>query len=467
MKLPRLVIAGTKSGVGKSSIATGIMQALAEQGFKVQGFKVGPDYIDPGFHSLACGRPSRNLDLFLLGEEKVREIFVSHARKADISIIEGVMGLFDGSQDAGNPASTAALAKALHAPVILVVDCRSMAQSIAPLVRGFMEYDEQVKIAGVILNQVGSSNHERILKDALQVLSIPVVGVLPQGSLPALPKDGTGLSPQTTTWREKEQVKELGEFISRQFDLQLLCKLAETAPPVSLVKATIFPDDLNNLFAGIRIGYALDEAFCFYYQDTLDYLGHLGVELVPFSPLNHQKLPERLAGLVLGGGFLEAYLEALSANYLLRGEICTLALEGKPIYAEGAGFEYLTQEFIDAHGQKFPLTGLIPGKAMREQKLTALGYYTGQIRVNSILGTKGIPVKGHQHRRTVMEGIPQDMRAMEVKKRGVLPHLLGYCRGAIFASHLYQHWLGQPELAVNFVKACAGTLTHQIVQGLF
>lgn len=459
MKLPRLVIAGVKSGVGKSSIATGIMQTLADQGYQVQGFKVGPDYIDPGFHSLACGRPSRNLDLFLLGEEKVRELFISHAGKADISIIEGVMGLFDGSQDAGNPASTAAVSKALQAPVLLVVDCRSMAQSIAPLVKGFMEYDEEVKIAGVILNQVGSPNHERILKDALGGLSVPIVGVLPQGVLPPMPEDGSGLSPQSSTSREKVQVKKIGEFISKKFDLRLLCKLAELAPPLPLAEASIFPDDAGSLFRGIRIGYALDEAFCFYYQDTLDYLGKLGVELVPFSPLHDQKLPEGLDGLVLGGGFLEAHLQALSANHLLKEEIRTLALEGKPIYAEGAGFEYLTQEFIDTHGQKFPLAGIIPGHVRREQKLTALGYYTGQSIAGSILGAKGISLRGHQHRRTAVEGIPHAQRAMEVKKRGVPPHFLGYCRGSIFAGHLYQHWLGQPELAVNFVKACAGALT--------
>lgn len=456
MKLPRLVIAGVKSGVGKSTIATGIMQALADQGFKVQGFKVGPDYIDPGFHRLACGRPSRNLDLYLLGEETGRKVFVTHARKVDISIIEGVMGLFDGSQDANNPASTAAVAKALKAPVILVVDCRSMAQSVAPLVKGFVEYDEQVQIAGVILNQVGSSNHERILKDALQALSVPVVGVLPQGSLPAMPEDGSGLSPQSSTWRAKEQVKKLGDFISRQFDLQLLCKLADLAPPVSMVNSDLFPEDSANLFAGVRIGYALDEAFCFYYQDTLDYLVHLGVEPVPFSPLRDQQLPEGLAGLMLGGGFLEAHLEALGANYLLREEIRTFGMQGKPIYAEGAGFEYLTEGFNAPQGQKVSLAGLIPGQTKREQKLTALGYYTGRSLVDGILGAGGTPLKGHQHRRTVVEGIPRDRRAVEAKKRGGVPQFLGYCRGPIFASHLYQHWLGQPELAVNFVRACAG-----------
>ena len=289
------------------------MQVLTQLGYSVQGFKVGPDYIDPSYHTYATGRPSRNLDTYLLGKQGIKEIYLRQSGATDIAIIEGVMGLFDGKDGRGEMGSTAEVAKTLQAPVILVVDCRSMARSAAAVVKGFAQFDPQLNLKGVILNQIGSDNHEDLLRDAMADLGIPVVGAIRKGSLPSLTSRHLGLVPEKEKGVDQEAFRLLTETLKESIDFELLLNISSEAGKLDLegFSPHIFVEETKNSFPGLRIGYAWMKPFLLLSR-FLEYLEHLGAVLIPFSPLYDQKLPEDLDGLIIGVAFLNCMLKSLA-----------------------------------------------------------------------------------------------------------------------------------------------------------
>ncbi len=446
--IPRLIIAGTHSGVGKTTITTGIMAALTARGLKVQGFKTGPDYIDPGYHTLVTGRPSRNLDAFMLPPGVLVRTFVQAAATADIAIIEGVMGLFDGG--AGGVGSTANLAKQLKAPVILVVDIRSMADSAAALVYGFVHYDQAVYIAGVILNHAGSERHYRMVKDTIESkVGIPVIGCLSNQETLALPERHLGLVPvEENGDRHWQEV--LAEGMERSVDLTRVRRIAEKATPLQAG-----PLRSEKQAYCVKIGIARDEAFSFYYQDSRDTLAAQGAEPVYFSPLRQTAIPD-VDGLIFGGGFPEMFLAELSANEPMQDSIRRAHRSGMPIYAECGGLMYLCREVADFAGRKHALTGLVPAVCQMQKKRVMVGYVEAEALQDNVLCTRGGVIKGHEFHFSTMQADNAAFNwAFSFKRhRDGSTYPGGYCQGKLLASYLHCHFSGKPAIARHFVAKC-------------
>ncbi|HET7479265.1 MAG TPA: cobyrinate a,c-diamide synthase, partial [Rubrobacteraceae bacterium] len=352
--LPRVVVAGTHSGVGKTTVASGLMAALSEKGYGIAPFKVGPDFIDPSYHTLAAGRPGRNLDAFLSGPELIGPLFAHGAQGADVAVIEGVMGLYDGKSGGGELASTAHVAKLLDAPVVLVVDARAMARSAAAMVHGYATFDPDVRVSGVILNRVGSATHEKMLRDALEPLGIPVLGVLRRDAAIHTPDRHLGLVPVAERREEaRRSLDALGAVISRSCDLEAILRLARSAGPLE-ADAWSPESPEEHRTEGVRIGVATGPSFSFLYRENLELLEGAGAEVITFDPTADEDLPDGTDALYLGGGFPETYAEALSANEPMREIVRRFASEGRPIVAECGGLLYLARE-LDGH----PMCGVL------------------------------------------------------------------------------------------------------------
>ncbi|MFZ5943606.1 MAG: cobyrinate a,c-diamide synthase [Bacillota bacterium] len=452
MKLPRLVIAGTHSGVGKTTITSGLMQFLVKKGIRVQGFKVGPDYIDPSYHTLATNRNSRNLDSWMFSEEAVLELVNRTSSNSDLVIIEGVMGLFDGFGGNSDLGSTAHIAKITKSPVILVVDTRSMARSIAALIQGYMSYDADVNIAGVILNKVASERHLQILQEAIKPLNIPVVGHIFRDTDLGMPERHLGLVPAIEKDDLKEHLLRTGQKLENYVEINVLLNISRSAVALPQSKASIFSSQERGLFDKLPIGYAYDQAFNFYYWDNLDYLQHLGAELIPFSPLKDQSIPKDVCGLIIGGGFPELFLERLSNNREFIHSLRQAYNLGIPIYAECGGFMYLTQEISDFFDNTFKMVGLIPGKCKMTKKLAGMGYREGIIKNHSLLGEAGTYIKGHEFHYSRFE--PEEESPEKVAFQYKNGNCEGYCDNYLLASYLHLHFASNPSLAQNFLKVC-------------
>lgn len=447
--IPRIMIAGTHSGVGKTTIATGLMAALAKRGLQVQGFKTGPDYIDPGYHTLVTGRPARNLDAYMLPPDTLERLFVTAAAKADIAVIEGVMGLFDGG--AGGVGSTANLAKQLKTPVILIVDIRSMADSAAAVVYGFVNFDAGVRIAGVILNRAGSERHYRMVKEAIEhKVGIPVIGCFHKDEKLVLPERHLGLLPVQENG-SIDRLTILAEKVAEMLDLDRIMQVAEDAGVL-----TAIPSYPQKRSCRVRIGIAKDEAFTFYYQDGLETLEALGAELVFFSPLRDSNLPEGVDGLVFGGGFPEMFVKELAANVSLQEAIQRAHAAGMPIYAECGGLMYLCRELIDFAGKAYPLTGLVPAACRMQKKLVTVGYVEAEACQDTVLCPRKGQIKGHEFHFSIMVPDSEPFNwAFTVKRhRDGRSYPGGYCRGNLLASYLHCHFAGSPETALYFVEKC-------------
>jgi len=445
LPIPRIVLAGTHSGVGKTTIASGLMLAYKNRGLRVQGYKVGPDYIDPGYHQLATGIPSRNLDLKLTPREVLRELFTRSATKADLAVIEGVMGLYDGSGST-TEGSTADVAKTISAPVILVVDAKAMAASCAAMVKGFAAMDPKLNLAGVILNRVGSDTHAELLREAIKnYTGLPVLGTVGASPL-TLPERHLGLLP---TWenREAKAIVEAAAGMVKELDLEEILRIAYNAPAI-IQNTSFFPREPVHR---VPIGLALDQAFNFYYQDGLEYLEALGAELVPFSPLSSTCLPKGIGGLIVGGGFPEMFPQELSDNRPLLTEIKKAYSAGLPIYAECGGYMYLAEELMDLDGKCFPMVGLFPGKATMQPRLSGLGYRQGITLRDSPLGPAGTLLCGHEFHYSTMTPSPQPF--LKLKGRGK-ETFDGYASSTIAASYLHTHWAGIDKPARSFLRAC-------------
>ena len=452
-RIPRIVIAATQSGSGKTTIVTGLLAALKEKGLKVQSYKVGPDYIDPGYHEIASGRPGHNLDTWLVTEEKLAEIFARTVDDADIAIIEGVMGLYDGGKN--GISSTASVAKLLDAPVLLVINAKSMGESAAALALGFKQYDPTVNIAGVILNRLGSPTHRQMIEEALERLDIPVFGAVGRNDKMNMPERHLGLLPVQENNSEAEVVAEIGRTVGASVDIEKIIGLAESAPEIELPARNTLPEKRR-----VRIAVARDDAFTFYYPESIYQLEISGAEIIPFSPLHDREMPEA-DGLILGGGFPEMFASELYGNESMRASIGEAAKSGMPIYAECGGFMYLMKEMVDFDGNHFPMTGIIPGSVTMNKKLQTVGYVAATMEKDTVLGRKGTVLHGHEFHFS-SECAPENINPEEYPRaftfqrmRKIPPYLAGYAKDNILGSYLHLHFAGSPEAARSFVDKCA------------
>jgi cobyrinic acid a,c-diamide synthase len=455
--IPRLVIAAAGSGQGKTSIATGLLAAFAQRGVTVSGHKVGPDYIDPGYHALAAGRPGRNLDPWLVGEQRIRPLFIAGATTpthAELAVIEGVMGLFDGAVGHGSFASTAHVATLLSAPVVLVVDATAVSRSVAALVHGFSTFDPAVRIGGVILNRVGSDRHEQILRDALAEVGTPVLGVLRRQENLATPSRHLGLVPAAERSAEATAtVAALGAAVAAGVDLDAVARLASSAPPLPEEAPSAAPAPAGDGPAPV-LAVAAGPAFTFGYAETTELLRLAGAEVVTVDPIRDEHLPAGTSGLIIGGGFPEVYAASLSDNESLRNEVRALAEAGGPIVAECAGLLYLGRSLDGA-----PMAGVLDVRASMAPRLT-LGYREAVALADSVIATAGTRVRGHEFHRTVCDpasgASSPDATSPDASAawqwRGGEPE--GFVRGSVHASYLHLHWAGVPSAAPRFVAAC-------------
>ena len=449
--IPRLVIAAPASGCGKSTVAMGLMAALAATQ-RVQGFKVGPDYIDPGYHTAASGRISRNLDSWLMSPAGVQAVFARAVAGADIAVIEGVMGLFDGYDTRSESGSTAEVAKLLRAPVILVLDVGSMARSAAAMACGYRDYDPALNVAGVICNNVAGEQHARWVREAIEDAGLPVLGCLARTEDLRIPERHLGLEMAVERRAALPGfLQRLAGAISRSVDLPQLRRIAGSAPPLAVDAPT--PAAASG--RPVRIAVARDEAFCFYYEDNLDLLRAAGAEIVPFSPLADPDLPADCAGLYLGGGYPELYGPRLAANESLRRAIRQAHQAEMPIYAECGGLIYLTESITDLAGKSWPMAGVLPGEAHLRAQLV-MGYRLVTARRDSLLLRQGEQVRGHEFHHSDWVGRPAGLpHAYDIRSRQDGPVSgAGYAGNGLLASYVHLHFGAQPELAPRLAAAC-------------
>ena len=446
-EIPRLVIAGTASNVGKTTVVVGLARALRARGLDVAVFKCGPDYLDPTYHARATGKLGHNLDGWMMGRDAVLATFSRGARGADVALIEGVMGLFDGASPTGESGSAAEIAKWLAAPVLLVVDASGMARSLAAAARGFAAFDPALRVAGVICNRVGGRGHLDLLREALD--EPPVVGGLPDERAFAFPERHLGLVAADDRSVAETLFAHWGTRVAEWCDLEAILDLAGTAPPLAQTRGSPQAPARR-----CRIGVAFDDAFHFYYEDNLRRLEELGAELVRFSPIHDDALP-RVDGVLIGGGYPELHAEALSRNRPMRDAVGAFARSHGPVYAECGGLMYLSSEIRTLDGALHEMVGLIPGRVVMRDRLQALGYVEVETLEPSVLGSVGLAFRGHEFRHSELEPPADVDRLYSVRRRhGGAVFREGYRRGSVLASYVHAHWASNPLAAEGFVESC-------------
>jgi cobyrinic acid a,c-diamide synthase len=438
---PRIVVAGTHSGVGKTTIATGLMAALRRRGMRVAPAKVGPDFIDPGYHALATGRAARNLDAWICGEDRIPSLAAKAARGADVLVVEGVMGLFDGAAEPGNPASTAHIARLLDAPVVLVVDASAMSGSVAALVHGFATFDPSVRISGIVLNRVGSPGHEAMLRDALAPVGVPVFGALARADELAWRDRHLGLVP-VVEQRDAVQasVDRLAVELAASCDLDAILgsagaasRLAPGEPPTARPTAAA------------RVAVAGGPAFSFTYPDNLELLEQAGAELVPFDPRNDPALPTGVDAVYAGGGFPEVFVEELAANRPLLADARARIADGLVVWAECGGLLWLSRS-LDGHA----LCGALAAEGRMSDRLT-LGYRTARVACDAPVAPAGAELRGHEFHYSVLDP-PGDALSMSGRHGATRA---GYASPRLLASYLHLHLAADPRMAERFVATAA------------
>jgi cobyrinic acid a,c-diamide synthase len=436
----RVVIAAPGSGHGKTTIAAGVMAALRARGMKVSGHKVGPDFIDPSYHALATGRPARNLDPFLQGEERLVPLLLHGSAGADIAVIEGVMGLFDGALGTEGYASTAHVARLLDAPVVLVVDASAASRSVAAVVLGFANYDPRVRLAGVILNKLGSQRHEDEIVTALEATGVPLLGALRRSDDIHAPSRHLGLVPVAERDADAQRIlPKLAAWIADGVDLDGIVRVARKA---STLSGRAWEPEFTHDGPRAVIAAAAGQAFTFRYTETVELLAAAGVDVVDVDPLRERALPEGCAGLYFGGGFPEVHAAELSANSELRGEVAAAVSRGMPVVAECAGLLYLCRE-LDG----LPMVGAVNASA-RMTKRGKLGYRKAVSLSDNVLAVNGQRVTGHEFHRTEIVPRQGDSPAWGWDR---VPE--GFASASLHASYLHVHWAGYPELARRFAAA--------------
>jgi cobyrinic acid a,c-diamide synthase len=459
----RIVVAGTASGTGKTTIATGLMATFAAQGLRVQGFKVGPDYIDPTYHRAATGRPSYNLDTWLAGPIMVRQRFETSMRHADLAIIEGVMGLFDGRKGTRDGASTAEIARLLNAPVLLVLDVAHMGQSAAAIVAGFQRLDPRVRLAGVILNRLASTDHEATVRFAIsEWTDVPVVGTVWRDGILALPARYLGLVPAQESMAN---IQALGSIVARHVDVDKVLAVAQSAGPLPELPDEHVADSAQPVGLGltsvtgrkivphIRLGLAYDDAFSFYYPETLEAFANTGIEIVPFSPLADPVPPADVDLLYFGGGFPEIFAAQLAENRSMLAGVRAAARRGTFIYAECGGLMYLGEHCIDAAGKSYALAGILPVITQMGTERAQLGYRELTMLRDTVLGPAGMRLRGHEfHWSRLLHPLPRKYAAYRLDGPGDIWE--GYASETILASYIHVPLAAYPHTIAWLVERC-------------
>ncbi len=451
ISMPRLVVAGTASGIGKTSVTVALTRALRERGLRVAVFKCGPDYLDPTYHVRASGNTCHNLDGWMMGRDAVVSTFARMCEGADIALVEGVMGLFDGASPTTEEGSTAEIAKWLDAPVMLVLDVSGMARTVAAIARGVAAFDPELRLAGIFCNRVGSQGHLDVLRGALT--DLPVFGGLPNESALTFPERHLGLRTADEQAVPDSILSGLGRMAGEWCDLDAILSVARAAPLVSRQLSAKEVDAASS--SRCRIGVAFDEAFHFYYEYNLRILKTLGAELVYFSPISDRGLPD-LNGLYIGGGYPETHAEALSANRAMREQINEFAANGGTIYAECGGLMYLCDAINALDGQSYPMAGVIPAYAVMHERLRALGYVEVETQRASVLGPAGLRFRGHQFRYSELHPLKGriDCAYRMVRRRDGQAVPEGYTVKNTLASYVHAHWASNPTIAESLVDAC-------------
>ncbi len=467
------MIAGAASGVGKTTITVGVMAALRRRGVAVQPFKVGPDYIDPSFHMLATGVPSRNLDGWMVPPAALKELFDRACRRADVAVIEGVMGLFDGVGGRDEEGSTAQVAKAVGAPVVLVLDVRGTARSAAAMALGYARFDPGLPLAGFLLNNVGSETHFRWAREAIEATGVgPVLGYLPRRADLKLPERHLGLVPAAENPMPEGFLDRLVELVESHVDLDGLMAIAvsrgecggegsgdeggcapkEGGTAQDRGGPALFPDEPLPPRAVIAV--AWDEAFSFYYQDNLDLLEAHGARLVRFSPLRDAEIPPETGALYLGGGFPEMFAAQLAANRGMLESIRGVVRDGLPTYAECGGLMYLCEAIAGMDGRLHEMVGVLPGRCSMEEKRLKLGYLETRSLRDTPLGPSDTLARGHEFHWSRWDGLDPTTAAYALLNQEGRPE--GYARGSLLASFVHLHFASNPALAPAFVHAAVG-----------
>jgi cobyrinic acid a,c-diamide synthase len=444
-----LIIAGERSGVGKTTVTLALLAALRQRRSAVQSFKVGPDYIDPMFHAYITGRPCRNLDPVLTSEVYVQDCFARHSQTAECTLIEGVMGLFDGASGKDDTASTAHIARLLGVPVVLILNCSSTSRSVAAIAHGYRTFDPRIQVVGVVLNRVGSDRHLELLTQALEPLNLPILGVLRRQEEIALPDRHLGLIPTAELKNLDAVIERLAHLGETCFDWEKLLPLLGAHSPTPPSAEEII---LNRK---VRVAIAQDPAFSFYYADNLDLLQNLGAELVPWSPMGDRTLPENIQGLYFGGGFPEVFAAQLADNQLARQVVKAAIQSDMPTYAECGGLMYLCDRIIDFEQNAHEMTGIFPTAAVMGKRLT-LGYRQATALQDSCLVKKGDRFWGHEFHRSTLEQAPdQPLIALEgyESQQQFAPE--GWQKYQVHAAYTHLHFGAQPQLAKRFLNYCA------------
>jgi cobyrinic acid a,c-diamide synthase len=445
------MVAGTASGVGKTTVSLTLMAMLRERGLRVQPFKCGPDFLDTGHHSAICGRASRNLDTWMLDDEANRAIFASGSRNADAAIVEGMMGLYDGVAGGGEDGSAAQIAKLLALPVVLVMDAGKSARSIAAVVKGFESFDPAVHFAGIVLNHVGSDRHYRLLETAIRsVTTTPLLGHLPTDSVIAIPERHLGLHTTEETTSAENRLAAFAQTGRQHLNITPLLDLSwpDAAAESEAIPAP-YPEQVH-----VRIGVARDKAFSFYYEDNFDLLRENGAEVVDFSPLSDAGLPQNLDCLYLGGGYPELYADVLSRNTTMSTGIRAFVESGKPVYAECGGMIYLGRTLTTLDGRSYAMAGVLPIEFEMTLRLVHFGYVNVEFVEECLLGDKGTQVRGHSFHcsRAQVNSLMPTAYRLKYSLSG-RDEMEGYQYRNVLASYVHLHFRGNPTLTTSLVTA--------------
>ncbi len=456
---PRIVIAGTHSGTGKTSMSLALTHALAKRGLRVQTFKVGPDFLDPTLLTAASGRDCLNLDAWMMGKEYVLGLFARKTADADIAVVEGVMGMFDGADPKSSHGSTAEMAQWLEAPVLLAVDASGMSRSIAAIVKGYAGLEAGVKVCGVLANRIGSDRHKKMLSEALESCSLPpLVGTVQKGAFPTLASRHLGLVKADLQNLSADTLGQFAAVMKKNADIDGIIKMAKDAPRIDAGEmATV-----ESRGKRATVGIAFDSAFSFYYRDTLDAMENAGCELVRFSPIRDVALPHGLDALYFGGGYPEEHAQALSENRGMLEGVRSFASSGKPVYAECGGLMYLSGGVELQDGGKYPFAGIIPPWTKMNKKFRALGYADVLMERDTLVGNAGARLRGHRfHYSEFMENPVQagweTAYSLTAKNSGQAEEE-GYQRGKVLASYVHLHMASRPGSIESFISHCAGEL---------
>jgi cobyrinic acid a,c-diamide synthase len=461
---PTIVIGATNSGAGKTSLAIGLCAAFRKRGYRVQPFKVGPDFLDPGYLSRAAGQACYNLDGWMTSKSYVCSLAKRLCSNADIAIVEGVMGLYDGAAYDSLDGCTAEIAQWLDVPVLLAVDAHGCARSFAAMAHGFFSFTDAPRFLGIIANKTGSAQHAEGLRKSLQASELPdLIGAVPKGAFPLLSSRHLGLVSVASSALTEEMIGHFADAAESAIDIDRIVdklQVSHNAPLTSCPPLRSYGEGSGVRQSGcpvvrskkLRIGYALDEAFHFYYPDNLELLQEAGAELLPFSPINDAAVPEGLDALIFGGGYPEENGEKLSGNEKMRKSIREFVAFGKYIYAECGGLMYLSEKITDRDGKEWPMVGVLPFSTRMLPKLKRLGYKEVTLLDDTCLGKKGDTLRGHEFHYSEICGDPECDKVYNVLSRSGKQNIEGYVSGSVLASYIHLHLGSLPGAASHFVN---------------